>query len=61
MRDIPNPRITHPIIRAHDAGSVPRPRLAVAADRSPAAAEILFQHLLLLLPSFVFLFFNPYP
>src|SRR5215475_5323394 len=29
--------------------------------RSPAAAEILIHHLLLLLPSLFFLFFNPYP
>src|SRR5262245_58678289 len=33
----------------------------VTRFRSPAAAEILIHHLLLLLPSLFFLFFNPYP
>src|SRR5262249_21224174 len=41
--------------------SVPRPRLVVPANRSPAAAEILIHHLLLLLPSLFFLFFDPDP
>ena len=34
--------------------------VSTSRSRSPAT-EILFQHLLLLLASFVFLFFNPYP
>ena len=35
--------------------------VSTSRSRSPAAPEILFHHLLLLLSSFVFLFFNPYP
>jgi hypothetical protein len=62
MQDIPNPGSRIPIIRAHDAESLCRGQgLAVAAYRSPATAELHLHHLLLLLPSFFFLFFNPDP
>jgi hypothetical protein len=60
MRDLPNPGSRIPIIRAHDAESLCQ-RLVVAADRSPATAELHLHHLLLLLPGFFFLFFNPDP
>ena len=50
-----------PETRSLLCGILPRPKAALAADRSPAAAEILIHHLLLLLPSFFFLFFNPDP